>query len=171
MSFIRPEVAKRLYRWREALAGAGAAALGSYWMMVESGALAIIGTALAVAGALLIFAGIQRARFRQGSGGPGIVQITEGQLTYFGPYDAGTLAVDRVTTLSLDPDGAGRAQWVLSHRDGDDLIIPVHAEGAEALFDVFGTLPGLNTEAMLAELQRPHRTRVVLWQKDAPRLH
>lgn len=164
---IRPEVAQKLNRWREALAGFGAAALGSYWMVATGGALKIIGTVLTVGGALLIVAGIQRARFRQGAGGPGIVQIDEGQVTYFGPFEGGALAIDTITALHLD---AGE-RWIVSHDGGEDLVIPVDAAGSDALFDVFAGLPELDTETMLAALKRKSPGTTVLWQKRTPRLH
>ena len=67
MSFIRPEAAQWLHRWRETLAGAAAAGLGVYWTVADNGALTIIGTVLTIGGALLFFAGVQRARFRRGA--------------------------------------------------------------------------------------------------------
>jgi hypothetical protein len=171
MSFIRPEIAQKLNRWREALAGAGSAALGIVWITTESGALAIIGTVLTIGGALLIFAGIQRARFRQGSGGPGLVQLDEGQLTYFGPFEGGSIPVETLTMLELDPSQEPAAHWILSHSVGETLNIPVNAEGAEALFDVFAALPGIDTKNMLDRLQDQPDEKIVIWQKDRPALH
>ncbi len=171
MSFIRPEVAQKLNRWREALAGFAAAAFGSYWMVTEDGARLLIGVVLTVGGALLIFAGIQRARFRLGSGGPGLVQLDEGLLTYFGPLDGGSLHIEDLLRLDLDGTSKPDASWVLSHQAGDDLHIPVNAEGSDALFDVFAALPGIQTEAMLTKLKSNPDARVTIWEKPRPRLH
>ena len=108
--------------------------------------------ALAV-GALLIIAGIQRGRFRTGSGGPGVVQIVEGRIAYFGPLTGGTAELGQLSRLVLDPSGKP-PHWLL-HQPGQlPLAIPLTAEGADALFDAFATLPGLQTERMLAEMRR-----------------
>ncbi len=171
MSFIRPEAAQTLSKWREALAGSAAAGFGAFWMVTEDGARLLIGIVLAMGGALLIFAGIQRARFRTGSGGPGLVQVDEGLLTYFGPLDGGSLHVEDLYRLDLDGSSAPSASWVLSHQAGDDLHIPVNAEGADALFDVFAALPGIQTEAMLGKLRSNPRIRLTIWEKPRPRLH
>lgn len=167
MSFIRPDLARRLNRWRETLAGLGASSLGAVWMIRETGALAIVGTVLAVGGALLVFAGIQRARFRQGDGGPGIVQLDEGQLTYFGPHEGGSVVIEEMLKLELDASAKPEARWVLTGLTGEVVSIPVNAQGAEGLFDVFAGLPGLRTEDMLRELQNRPDARVVIWDRAA----
>ena len=167
MGFIRPEVAQGLNRWREALAGTAAAALGGYWMVYEAGALWIIGTVLAVGGALLVVAGIQRARFRRGGGGPGVVQVDEGQLAYFGPFDGGVVAVADLRRIELGTGDTGTPTWVLSHDGGDPLSVPVDAVGADALFDVFASLPGLDTGRMLAGLGDPPDAFRTIWERGA----
>ncbi|MEM0949771.1 MAG: hypothetical protein AAGK37_20400 [Pseudomonadota bacterium] len=171
MSFIRPEVAEQLNRWRETLAGTAAFAFGAFWMITEPGAMRIIGTALTVGGALLLVAGIQRARFRKGSDGAGVVQVIEGQVTYFGPTDGGVLASDQLVRVELIPNGAKAPSWRITHRTGEPLTIPIDARGAEALFDVFAALPGLDTAAMLEEMNRIPAFPVTIWQQGTPRLH
>lgn len=169
--FVRPEVAQLLFRWRETLVGAAAATLGVYWITSAIGPTHLLGWALLIAGCLLSIAGIQRARFRRGAGGAGVVQVVEGQLSYYGPFQGGVLAIENLARLELEPAGAEKACWVLTQAGGETLKIPVNAEGAEALFDVFAALPGLSTEKMLSQLARAPRTRVSIWQKQAPRLH
>jgi hypothetical protein len=46
----------------------------------------------------------------------------------------------------------GRRLWRLKQGDGQVLLVPVDAAGAEALFDVFAALPGLDMRALLAAL-------------------
>ena len=166
MSFIRPEAAAQITRWRETLAGGGAALLGLYLLASGAGSRPIIGTALIIGGALLAIAGIQRARFRGQHQGAGVVQVTEGQLAYLGPTEGGIAATREITRLDLTPTDA----WVIHHRTGAPLTIPTGARGAEALFDVFATLPGLDTHAMLADLRRPRTETVTIWQADPTRL-
>ena len=171
MSFIRPEAAQWLHRWRETLAGAAAASLGVYWTVTDNGALTIIGTVLTIGGALLVFAGVQRARFRRGAGGAGMVQVDEGQLTYFGPVEGGSAAVSDVMRLDLDPKHGSAGSWIVFHRGGDPLTIPVNATGAEALFDVFASLPGIETGDLLAKLNAEPGQQVVIWERAPKRLH
>ncbi len=49
--------------------------------------------------------------------------------------------------------------------------MPLAAEGADALFDAFATLPGIRTERMLAEMRRGGDHPVVIWQAPTARLH
>jgi hypothetical protein len=113
-----------------------------------------------------MFAGLQRARFRIGSGGPGMVQVDEGQVTYFGPFDGGSVAIRQLALVELDPKTKPTSSWVLTEAGQPPLAIPTTAEGAEALFDVFASLEGIRTERMLAELQKEPKKRVVIWQRE-----
>ena len=91
MSFIRPELKQKIWRWREALLGLSVAFFGMLMAVSQDGVLAALGTSLAIVGALLTFAGIQRTRFRVGAGGPGVVQTDERMVTYCGPFDGGSV--------------------------------------------------------------------------------
>jgi len=167
MTFIRPDARAALWRWREVLTGAGLACLGLWWTLGLTGILHWLGYAvLLVAGAMTIM-GVQRARFRHGGGGPGVVRVDEGQVAYFGPLTGGVVAIRDLDSLTLDPSGHP-AHWVLSQSGAPDLHIPVNAEGAEALFDAFAALPGLRTEHMLAQMQRLPAFPTVIWQKAPP---
>lgn len=171
MSFIRPEVRTGLWRWREALAGLLVGGFGLWGVIGSAGVTEMLGYAFVVAGAVLTFAGIQRARFRIGSGGPGLVEVTEGQVTYFGPGDGGTIAVNDIALVELDPRARPHAEWLLTENGQPPLAIPTTAEGAEALFDVFASLKGIQTERMLAELKKAPGKRVVIWQSPKPLSH
>ena len=164
MSFVRPEVRAGMWRWREALIGSGLIALGLYWALVVHGLIGWIGWAVVPCGAALAITGIQRARFRGRAGGPGVVTVDEGQIVYFGPMTGGAVAARDLERLTLDPS-ARPAHWILTEPGQPPLQIPVNAEGADALFDVFATLPGLRTERMLKELQGHSVHPVVIWEK------
>ncbi len=171
MSFVKPGLARKMNRWRETLAGLAASALGYVWFSTEAGPLQLVGMVLMVGGALLAVAGVQRARFRRGTDGPGLVQVIEGQVTYFGPDEGGTVALDDLISVELDPVGEPSALWVVTGKLGEALKIPVDAVGADALFDVFASLPGLKTESMLAKLESNPSTPVMVWQRDAATAH
>ena len=175
MSFVRAEVRAGLWRWREVITGAGLLTLGLYWALVVQGLIGWIGWTLVLCGIALAAAGIQRARFRGRAGGPGVVTVDEGQIVYFGPLTGGAVAARDLERLTLDPS-ARPAHWILTEPGQPPLQIPVNAEGADALFDVFATLPGLRTERMLKELQGGSVHPVVIWEKTplrspAQRLH
>ncbi|WP_338549176.1 hypothetical protein [Roseovarius phycicola] len=149
MSFIRPEAAANLFRWREALIGLAVLALGAWWALTLNGILSWVGMAFCVAGLVLTVTGLQRGRFRSNTGGPGIVQIDEGRVTYFGPLTGGSIDLSEMTELALDPTGQP-AHWRLSQPGQPQLFIPVSATGNDALFDAFSSLPGLRSETLVA---------------------
>lgn len=171
MGFVRPEVVREIKRFRDAIAGVGVSVLGLYWAIANIGFMSIVGSSLVVAGALLVFAGIQRGRFRSGSGGAGIVHVDEGQVTYFGPQEGGSIVISDLKMVELFPSNFGAAEWVLYDPGTEPLHIPTNAEGAEALFDVFSNLDGIQTEKMLAALKSRRKKQVVVWQSKHFALH
>ncbi|KIC37946.1 hypothetical protein [Leisingera sp. ANG-M7] len=164
MSFIRPEARETLWQWREVLAAALMFLLGLKWAYSAAGFTAITGWALVATGLIAAVIGVQRMRFRRGSGGPGVVQVDEGQIAYFGPLNGGAVATSELERLALDHTSKP-PHWLLEQPGQPTLAIPVNAEGYEALFDVFAALPGLKTERMLAELQRRGPHQVVIWER------
>lgn len=164
MEFIRPELRAALWRWRESLIGALVALVGLFWIIGPGGLLGWIGWVLVPLGAVGGVIGFQRARFRTGGGGPGVVQVDEGQITYFGPLGGGAVAARDLERLVLDPT-ARPPHWVLGQAGQPPLHIPINAEGAEGLFDAFSLLPGLKTERMLNELNGGAVHPVVIWER------
>ncbi|QPM90727.1 hypothetical protein [Pseudooceanicola algae] len=150
---IRPEIEQQIRRWREALVGLAVMLPGLWWLMTSFGLLRWIGLVVTLAGAAMVFAGVQRGRFRGDSGGPGVVEIREGQIGYFGPFTGGAVALSEMTRLALDP-GQDPPCWRLSQYGQDDLMIPLTAEGADGLFDIFAALPGIRTGRLVSEVQR-----------------
>lgn len=173
---IRAEARRLLWQWREVAAAACIAALGFFWAVAATGpVLAVIGWTLVAAGGLLAAAGVQRARFRVGSDGPGVVQIVEKRISYFGPLDGGVVDLESLSSVVLDPSGKP-PHWVLRVPGQAPLSIPLTARGAEGLFDAFASLPGIRTEHMLKQMKAGSRIPVVIWRagplRNAPdRLH
>ncbi|MEM7320630.1 MAG: hypothetical protein AAF408_16615 [Pseudomonadota bacterium] len=168
MSFVRPEVKALLWRWREILAATFIALVGLSWITIPGGLLAWLGMILLIASGALAVIGVQRGRFRNDTGGPGIVIVDEGEITYMGPLTGGSIAAADLTRLVLDPT-AKPAHWVLYRPGEQPLHIPVTAEGSDLLFDVFASLPGLRTERMLAELRGGSPHPVVIWERQSMR--
>lgn len=145
---LRPERVAALRRWREALAG-GALVLLALWAWVSGlGIVAWLAVPLGVTAAALIWTGAIRGQLRGPGTGPGVVDMTEGQLAYFGPLDGGVVALDRLQAIVIDTDSTPR-HWVLRRDDGPALHIPVTAKGADVLIDAFAALPGFRLERAL----------------------
>jgi hypothetical protein len=165
MSFIRPEARASLWRWREVLFGVGLACLAAVWAVGAFGIVRILALVLLGFAVVLILAGIQRSRFRGRGGGQGVVQVIEGQVTYYEPLNGGAVAISELAALSLD----GRdkpAHWLLVPDQGATLQIPVSAEGADALFDAFNGLAGLRTEQLLRIKQAALPRLQVVWRRQ-----
>lgn len=157
-------------RWREAIFGAFMAFSGMIIAVGQQGFMALLGTACAIVGAIIIFAGIQRSRFRVGHDGPGMVQVHERLVTYYGPHDGGSVSVDALASVHLDPT-VKPAAWILQEVGGQPLSIPTNAVNAEELFDVFAALDGIKTDNMLAKLRAAPKEPVAIWRSDQRQLH
>lgn len=172
MSFIRPELKAAILRWREVIAGSTLALVALLlltgraegdWMRLALAAL------LVLAGVALVLIGLPRGRFRGAEAGPGIVAVREGRIGYMGPLTGGTISLEEISAIEADgpppvlylhrgfheQDGAGRQE--------PPLVIPLGAEGAEALFDALMALPGCDG-AMLARASGA-RARMLIWKR------
>lgn len=166
MSFVRPEVAEALGRWREALIGV-ALILGALLLLQDSyGGRFWIGILVALLGAGLLISGVPRARARGLGGGAGVIEVDERRITYFGPLSGGAMALEDVVRIAADP---GR-RWVLTSSEHELMTIPMDAEGSEALFDAFAALPGLPASRIAQTMQKDVPSRRVIWEKQHPRL-
>ncbi|MBL9073202.1 hypothetical protein [Tabrizicola sp.] len=151
MSFIRPELAAAALRWREVLVAASLALLG-LWTATRGGYfLTPLGLALLAMGAGWAHTAWRRLRFQQEGEAPGIVRVTEAQIAYYGPRVGGFVGLPDLVELRL-LTLRGRRIWKLKQADGQLLHIPVESDGAEALFDAFATLPGIDMAALVAAL-------------------
>ncbi len=161
---IRPELRAALWRWREALAGAAVAALGTLWLVTAgSGFFQGLAGAVVLAGAAMGWLGWHRVRFGAAPTGPGLVRIVEGQIGYFGPDTGGFVALRDLTELHLVDHGRA---WLLVQEGDAPVSIPVGAEGADALFDAFASLDGINMQALLrARETRPPPPSQMVWRR------
>ena len=167
MSLFRPEAKAAVFRWREAIVGLVLLGLGLRWVLDGFGAIFLIGCGLLVAGTALVFAGLQRGRFRSQGGGSGLVEVDERQITYFGPFGGGAISVEDIVELGVDPSRS----WMVRDAQGTPLLIPQAAEGADALFDAFSLLPGLGGEELVEAVRSTPRQYKTVWSKPRPRLH
>ncbi len=149
MTLIRPELRAALWRAREATVALGITLFG-LWLLSLGGLVLIpVGATIAALGTALGVLALRRMRFGQGVHAPGIVEVDEAQISYFGPDGGGFVSVPDLAELRL-MWMAGRRFWRLKQGDGQALLLPVDAAGAERLFDVFASLPGMDTQALVA---------------------
>lgn len=152
MSLIRPELAARLRPWREVIA-AGITAAAGLWVFSLGGLVfQPLGLAVLAVASLWCLGAWRRRRFAQGIAAPGVVEIEEGAIRYFGARVlGGEIALRDLTEirlLRLD----GHPHWRLRSTAGEALLIPVEALGAPALADAFAALPGFDLRAAAAAL-------------------
>ncbi len=164
MSFIRKQARENLLHWREAIAGGAVVLLGLYWLASSIGLLRWFSGAIIAIGLALLWSGIQRARFRGGHGGLGVVHVNERQITYLAPVGGGFASLDFLSLVEIAPDRAGLPVWRF-HSPGEVLSIPASAEGTDALFEALAALPGVNMQAAIrASTGKPGKP-VVIWHK------
>lgn len=160
MPLIRPELRAALSRWSEVLTGLGVALFGLWALQARDSFFQLLAVLVILAGLGIAFIGWRRLRFQRVGTGPGIVQVVEGQISYFGPEEGGFIALNDLVELHLI-DAA--QTWLLVAQDDSRLEIPVAATGSEALFDAFATLPELRMQPLLDALndREPPLSRAV----------
>ena len=151
---IRVEVSDAAWRWREVIAAGGLGAFGLWLIWLGGFLLGPIGALMLVLAAFWGVTAWRRVRFAQEVAAPGMVEVDEGQVGYLGPSFGGYVALPDLVEVRL-VTMYGRRLWRLKQADGQALLIPVDAAGAERLFDAFGSLPGMDMAALLAALETP----------------
>ncbi len=154
MALIRDDLRDTLWRMREII-GAACVALFGAWLVWLGGLILVpLGALVLALGAGLGVHASRRMRFAQPGEAPGVVEVVEGQVSFFGPATGGALSLADLTELRL-LTANGRRFWRLKTSDNQALLIPVEALGADRLFDSFAALPGLRTDALLTALEKP----------------
>lgn len=150
---IRPELRQALMRRREQIAAALTLVAG-LWLGTRGGwLLAAFGGAVALLGAGWSLAAHRRQRFAGPVADPGLVEVLEGRIGYFGAGQlmGGTVALQDLAEIRLLTLRSAQ-YWRLKTLDGQAILIPTRAAGAEALFDAFATLPGADMGRISAAL-------------------
>ena len=150
---IRPELIAQIRRADEVLWSA-AIAVGGAWLVWMGGYLLVpVGFGVVLLGACLGVMAYRRMRFAQDIDAPGVVEVDEGQIGYLGPTIGGYVSLPELAELRLITM-RGRRLWRLRQTDGQTILIPVDAAGADRLFDAFASLPGMDTSVLVAALGR-----------------
>lgn len=147
---IRPEIWAMVQRGQDVILATALAVFG-LWLIILGGYILtpIGGAIMALAAAMAVLA-LRRLQFSKPAGAIGIVEVDEAQIGYFGPTDGGFISLQDMTELRLLRVG-GVDMWRLKQSDGQTLLIPVAAAGADRLFDAFAALPDMNS----ADLAQP----------------
>jgi hypothetical protein len=168
MSFIRPDLARHLRRWSELAAAIAAALVGGFIMRLGGFLFLPVGALLTLLSLGWAMTALRRLSFQREVAAPGLVEVIEGQVSYFGPQFGGFVALGDLSELRLS-EIRGAPQWRLRTSGGEVLLIPVAAAGAEKLYDAFATLPGIDM-AVLASALNTGTATLPLWHRPKPQL-
>ena len=168
MTFLRPEVVAGLARWREVIAAVAALATGAWLAWLGGWFLMALGVAVIIVALAWGMIALRRLRFLRGVAAPGMVEVDEGQIGYFGPTFGGFVALSDLSEVRLAVLHGAR-HWRLKTTAGEVLLVPVDAAGAEKLYDAFAVLPGIDMARLAAALDRGAET-LPLWRRASASL-
>ena len=100
------------------------------------------------------------------------MELDEGAIRYLSPDRllGGEIALRDLSEIRLLRLN-GRAHWRLKSLDGQALLVPVDARGAEGLASAFAALPGVDMGRISAALKADGPTMQTLWTRNNhPRL-
>lgn len=132
-------------KYREVLISVGVAGAGA-WLALRGGVFfGAMGLVLAAGAGVWGVTALRRVRFTRDTAAPGLVEVVEGRIGYFGAGTVmgGHVSLDDLAEIRLIPLSTG-IWWRLKTTDGQALLIPVQARGAETLYDAFAALPGID---------------------------
>lgn len=154
MALIRPALRAALRPFHEAMTAGALAFLGLWLVWLGGWLLMPVGVLVMVLALGWGVSALRRARFARAIEAPGVVELDEGQIGYLGPTFGGYVALAELSELRLI-DLHGKRHWRLKQADGQVLLVPVAAQGAEVLFDAFALLPGVDMARIAAALDGP----------------
>ncbi|WP_223632192.1 hypothetical protein [Rhodobacter sp. TJ_12] len=163
---IRPELRDHITHHRETYSAAACLAL-SVWIGTRGGwFLAAFGLLLGAICAIWVLLAWRRSRFARPVSEPGLVDLDEGRIGYYGTGGAvlgGYIALEDLVEIRL-LQLHGQPVWRLKSAQGQALLVPVAAAGAEKLYDAFAALPGIDMGALSAALTS-RTTAQSLWRR------
>lgn len=165
---VRPELRAWAAQRSEVLV-AGAVLLAGLWLALRGGwFFAALGALVLLVGLSLLIGALRRLPFRRGIAAPGMVEVDEGAIRYYGAAVlGGEIALRDLVEIRL-LRLKGRGHWRLRSATGEALLVPVDAAGSEALAHAFTALPGLDMGTVSAALahvaDQPDAVRTV-WRR------
>lgn len=168
--FLRPEAVLFLRRWREAGVGCAVALAGLWGALTQDGILFYLSLLGLPVGGALLWEGINRARIPELWFGPGLVELDERLITYFGPHGGRSVSVDTLTRVEIMTSDLGPFEgdvlWVLHSDEGLPLEIPANASGARTIQDALLALPGVDHGRIIQAMGAFENRIFVIWQRD-----
>lgn len=170
MNFIRPAVRDHFIKWREPYF-VGVMLILGFWLFLH-GYLTLnlvqqgLGLIISLVGILLFCTAIQRIRFRKSQEAPGVVEVTEREISYFGPMHGKTISLESLCKIELRESEAYASIWVLHHTEGDPMIVPTSAKGSDRLFDAFTSLAGVKMDVLVTALNTASVHSQVIWERS-----
>lgn len=174
MSFLRPEATRLIRRWAETAVYAALAGWGVVWLLTSaSGGPAWrwgLAAVAALAGLWFVRAAAMAALAAGEGEAPGIVEIDERRVAYWGPREGGAIALDEIASVDIDvaapDDWHDETVWALRPPGIEAaLLIPASAEGAERLIDAFAALPGFDPARAVSALRARRPGLITIWTR------
>lgn len=164
---IRPELAARLRPWAETLSALAATAFGVWVISLGGWLFWPLGMMIGTVSAVWALDARRRMRFRRETTAPGVVELDEGAIRYLSPDRilGGEIALRDLAEIRLMRLN-GRSHWRLKSLDGQALLIPLDARGAELLASAFAALPGLDMGRVSAALAADGPAIQTLWRRQ-----
>ena len=111
---------------------------------------------------------IRRLPFRRKIAAPGVVEVDEGTIRYYGAAVlGGEIALRELAEIRL-MRLKGQGYWRLRSTSQEALLVPVDAAGSDALAHAFTALPGLQMGTMsaaLAQIARQGDAMRTVWRR------
>jgi uncharacterized membrane protein YhhN len=149
---IRSELRQWLSDHSELLVFTGVFLSGLYVALLGGWFLAFVGGCIMLVGGVLAINAFRRSSFRRPVSAPGVVEVVEGAIRYYGATESGgEIALRDLSEIRL-MRVQGQAHWRLRSISAEALLVPADALGASALADAFTALPGLDMGMVSAAL-------------------
>ncbi|MDT0681588.1 hypothetical protein RM543_02735 [Roseicyclus sp. F158] len=162
---IRPDIKRALIRYRELIALAGVALFGLWLVWLGGYILAPLGIVAIAAAVALAVAAWRRLGFRPEVSAQGVVEVVEGRVSYYGPNAGASIDLSDIAEVQALMVQGMRC-WRIRQTDGQALLVPLAAAGAESLYDALIALPGMDARRLSRVPGEPLAERVVLWRRS-----
>ncbi len=106
-----------------------------------------------------------------GTEGPGLVDVDERRIAYFGPAGGGGVSIDALTRVEIRTADTGPFEedvhWAfhVEGQPGPALMIPNGAVGAERLLTALSALPGFDNDAVIRAMGSTADAVFLIWRK------
>ncbi|KAB7613970.1 hypothetical protein F9L33_11485 [Amylibacter sp. SFDW26] len=169
MNFIRPNVRAHFAKWSEAYLVALIIIMGIRVLIrgfvIQSIIYEAIGGVTIILGLVLLRGTIQRIQFKRSQKAPGMVDVTEREISYFGPMHGKTVSLESLFKIELRESEAYASVWVLHNSEGDPMIVPTSAKGSDRLFDAFTSLSGVKMDVLVKAVNTVPVHSHVIWER------